>query len=690
LSSKFSLQAIRNIGIMAHIDAGKTTTTERLLYYSGKLYRMGEVHEGTTQMDWMPQERERGITITSAATTTFWKEHQINIIDTPGHVDFTVEVERSLRVLDGAIGVFCAVGGVEPQSETVWRQADKYRIPRLIFVNKMDRAGADFFGTIESIQDKLGARAIPIQIPFGVEDGFEGIIDLVTHELLTFENAETGEEVRVSPIPDEYVEETEHYRELLLETLAEEDEKFMELYLDDHNVAPEEVYAAIRRLTIANKIFPAMCGAALRNKGTRPILDAVVRYLPAPDEAKPVMGIHPKSHKEESREVSDDDNLAALVFKIMSDPFVGKLSFVRVYSGTLKNNMVVYSGNTGKRERILKLLEMHANDRIEKDVFHAGEITGVVGLRSATTGDTLCDQHHPIVLERIEFPEPVIRMAIEPKSKADKDNMMKALDRIKGEDPTFRTQVDSETGQLIISGMGELHLEIIKDRMLREFRANANVGKPQVAYRETVKETAEGEYEFDRQASGHGMYAAAKVCVEPLPRGSGNQIVSRVKRKDFPKGFLEAIKQGIHDSANTGPLGGYQMIDVKAIIIDASYSEDESSELAFQMAGASAFKNACRKAEPLLLEPIMEVEVTTPEECLGDILGDLNSRRGKIKSMDTKVNSRIVRAQVPLAEMFGYSTSMRSLTKGRASYTMEPAFFEAVPDEMQKQLFQAY
>jgi elongation factor G len=690
LTSKFSLQSIRNIGIMAHIDAGKTTTTERLLFYSGKLYRMGEVHEGNTQMDWMPQERERGITITSAATTCFWKEHQINIIDTPGHVDFTVEVERSLRVLDGAIGVFCAVGGVEPQSETVWRQADKYRVPRLIFVNKMDRVGADFFSTVECIQQKLGARAIPIQIPFGVEDSYEGVIDLVTRELLTFENAETGENVHVSPIPDNHAEEAEHYRELLLESLAEEDERFMELYFEDHVVSHDEIHAAVRRLTIANKVFPAMCGAALRNKGTRPLLDAVVRYLPAPDEAPPVFGVHPKTLKEEFRKASDEESLSALVFKIMSDPFVGKLSFVRVYSGRVKENAVVYNANTGKRERILKLLEMHANDRIEKDVFHAGEIAGVVGLKSTTTGDTLCDERHPLVLERIEFPEPVISMAIEPRSKADKDNMKKALERMKEEDPTFRSHVDPETGQLIISGMGELHLEIIKDRMLREFRANANVGKPQVAYRETIGDSSEEEFEFDRQTSGHGMYAAVKVRVEALARGSGNRIENQVKPKDFPKEFIAAIEQGIHDSANTGPLGGYQMTDIKTTIIDASQSDDDSTELAFQVAGASAFKNACRKAGPILLEPIMKVEVTTPEECLGDVIGDMNSRRGRIKSMETRVNTRIVKAEVPLAEMFGYSTSIRSLTKGRASYSMEPAFFEAVPDEIQQQLFQAY
>lgn len=690
MGSQFSLKTVRNIGIMAHIDAGKTTTTERLLFYSGKLYKMGEVDEGNTQMDWMPQERERGITITSAATTTFWKNHQINIIDTPGHVDFTVEVERSLRVLDGAIGVFCAVGGVEPQSETVWRQADKYVIPRLIFVNKMDRAGADFFGTIKSIQQKLGAKSIPIQIPYGIEDNFQGVIDLIAKKLLTFENSEIGAEINEHPIPNEYIEEAEHYRELLMETLAEENERFMELYLQEHDVPQEEIHKAIRDLTIKNKIYPALCGAALRNKGTRPLLDAVVNYLPSPDEAMPVFGVHPKTLREEFRKPSDDEHLSAIVFKIMSDEFVGKIAFVRVYSGKLKNNINVFNANTGKRERVLKLLEMHANDRIERDLVHAGEIAGVVGLKTAITGDTLCDERHPIILERIEFPEPVISMAIEPKSKADKENLLKAIDRLKEEDPTFKTKIDRDTGQLIISGMGELHLDIIKDRMLREFKAKANVGKPQVAYRETISQIASASYEFDRQATGHGMFASVTVQVEPLARGSGNKLENKIKAKDFPKEFIEAIEKGIQDSSNAGPLGGYQIIDVKAIITDASYNDEESTELAFQIAGSWAYKNACRKANPILLEPIMKVEVTTPEEYLGDIIGDLNARRGKVKSMETKLNTRIIKGEVPLSTMFGYSTSIRSLTKGRASYTMEPAYFEAVPDEIQKQLFKVY
>ena len=686
MQREFSLQYVRNIGIMAHIDAGKTTTTERILFYCGKLYRMGEVHEGTTQMDWMPQERERGITITSAATTCFWKEHQVNIIDTPGHVDFTVEVERSLRVLDGAIAIFCAVGGVEPQSETVWRQADKYNVPRMIFVNKMDRPGADFFGTIKSIEEKLGAKAAPTQMPCGAEDNFEGIIDLISMKLITFRGAETGEDLQVNPLPGECLEEAEHHRELLLDTIAEEDEPFMELYLEDHEVPESEIHAAIRRAAIQNKLYPALCGAALRNKGTRLLMDAVVRYLPAPHEAKPVAGTHPKSRRQESRKVADDEYLSALVFKIMSDPFVGKVSFVRVYSGRLKNNSTVYNANKNKRERLLKLLEMHANDRKERKFIHAGEIAGVVGLKLATTGDTLCDESHPILLESIQFPEPVISMAIEAKSKADKENLMNALERIKQEDPTFKTKIDPETAQLIISGMGELHLEIIKDRMLREFGAGANVGKPQVAYRETVAGHAEDEYEFDRQAAGRGMYANVKVSVGPLHRGTGNAIENKIGKKNFPKEFARAIEQGIHDSANTGPLSGYQMIDVKTVITGASYDDDNSTELAFQAAAATAFKNACRKAAPVLLEPIMSVEVNTPEEYLGEIIGDLNARRGKIRSMATRKNARVIKAEAPLAAMFGYSTAIRSLTKGRASYTMEPAYFEIVPEEILKQM----
>ncbi len=683
---QIALEKTRNIGIMAHIDAGKTTATERILYYTGKVYKLGEVDEGTATMDWMEQERERGITITSAATTCFWNNHRINIIDTPGHVDFTVEVERSLRVLDGAIAILCSVGGVEPQSETVWRQADKYRIPRIVFINKMDRPGADFHDAIERIHEELDANAVPIQIPLGSEEDFRGVIDLIRMKAIIWHDETLGATFEPIDIPQEYIEEAQHYRELLLDTLAEDDEEFMESYFESHEASEQQIHSAIRRLAIANKLFPVICGAALKNKGIQPLLDAITLYLPAPNDVLPVFGENPKSKKEESRKADDAEHFSALVFKIMSDSYVGKLTFFRVYSGSLKKGSYVYNSTTGKRERVMRLLQMHANHSEDRDQIFAGDIAAAVGLRLSTTGDTLCDERHPILLEPIHFPEPVISMAIEPKTKADRSRLKETLDRLHEEDPTFRTHIDKETGQTIISGMGELHLEILKERMIREFRVHANVGKPHVAYRETITEEQIGESKFVKQTGGRGQYGHVVLKVEPLTKGSGFIFENRIKSGKIPNEFIPAVKQGIEESLLTGPLSGYPIVDIRVTLLDGSYHEVDSSELSFKIAGSSALQSAARKASPIMLEPIMSVEITTPDEYVGEIIGDLTTRRGKVKTMETRVNSRIVKAEVPLAEMFGYSTAIRSLTKGRASYSMEPSYFEIVPSEIEEQL----
>ncbi len=688
LEREIPLERTRNIGLMAHIDAGKTTTTERILFYTGKLYRLGEVHDGTAAMDWMQQEKERGITITSAATTCYWKEHRINIIDTPGHVDFTAEVERSLRVLDGAIAVFCGVGGVEPQSETVWRQADKYGVPRVAFVNKMDRRGPDFHAVVDQIQKKLQATPLVIQLPLGFEERFAGNIDLVGMRAKVYREEDYGATFDVIGIPHERLEEAEHYRELLLEHLSEEDEEFMDKYVGGEPVTEEDIHAAIRRLTIANKVVAVLCGAALRNKGIQDLIDAVVNYLPSPLDIPPIEGEHPKTGVRLARKAEDREYFSALVFKIMSDPFTGRLSFFRVYSGTLKKGKYVYNSSSARRERIMRLLRMHANQSEDQDAVFAGDIAAAVGLKESVTGDTLCDERHPIVLGRMRFPEPVISMAIEPKTKLDRDRLRSTLLLLSEEDPTFKIKVDPDTGQTIISGMGELHLEIIKDRMIREFRVGANVGKPQVAYRETVLEGAKGVGKFIKQSGGHGQYGHVVVLLEPTQRGSGLVISNEVKGGAIPHEYISAAEDGIRDCMTSGPLAGYPMVDVKVTILDGSYHEVDSSDFAFKTAGSMAVKDAVRKASATLLEPIMKVEITTPEEHVGDIIADINARRGRVKHLETKLHTQLVEAEVPLAEMFEYSTTMRSLTRGRASYSMEPLHFEVVPAEIQEEMLE--
>lgn len=676
------LDRTRNIGICAHIDAGKTTTTERILFYTGKVYKVGEVHEGTATMDWMEQERERGITITSAATTCFWREHRINIIDTPGHVDFTVEVERSLRVLDGACAVFCAVGGVEPQSETVWRQANKYRVPRVAFVNKMDRTGADFEGAIQQMRERLAANAVPIQIPIGREADFRGVVNLVTMKAHIWGGDELGAKFDIVDIPGELREAANAAHSRLVEAVAEKDETIMELYLDGREITPEQLRAAIRRLTIKNELVPVLCGSAFKNKGVQPLLDAVVDYLPSPVDIAAVTGINPNTKQPETRPCDDSAPFCALAFKIWSDPYAGKLIFFRVYSGRIEKGMTVYNPRNNKRERVGRLLEMHANTREEIDQCCAGDIGALVGLKNITTGDTICDENHPILLESITFPEPVISMAIEPNSKADRDKMSTALQRLAEEDPTFRVRTDEETGQTIISGMGELHLDIIKDRMFREFNVQANAGKPQVAYRETVTRAAQAEGKFIRQSGGRGQYGHAVITLAPGEKGSGVVIENKIVGGAIPKEYIPAVEEGILEAAQTGVLAGYPLVDIKVEIIDGTYHEVDSSEIAFKMAGSFALKEAASKAEPILLEPIMDVEVITPEEHMGDVIGDLSSRRGRVHQIENRTTSVVIHASVPLAEMFGYATALRSLTKGRASYSMEPQTFEKVPDNI--------
>jgi elongation factor G len=674
-----ALEKTRNIGIMAHIDAGKTTTTERILYYTGINYKIGEVHDGTATMDWMVQEQERGITITSAATTCFWRDHRVNIIDTPGHVDFTIEVERSLRVLDGAVAVFCSVGGVEPQTETVWRQADKYGVPRLAFINKMDRLGADFFRVVKMIETRLGARPAVLQLPIGAEDKFTGIIDLITMKAVIWEDESLGAKFHEEEIPADLKEQAEEYREKLRETAADAEEALMEKYLDGKPISEAELRAAIRKATLALKIVPVVCGTAFRNKGVQPMLDAVVDFLPSPVDIPPVKGVVAGTDKPDERPARDDVPFSALAFKIMTDPFVGTLTFFRVYSGSISSGASIYNSTKTKRERVGRLLKMHANKREEiKDVY-AGDIAAAVGLRTATTGDTLCDEDKAIVLESIDFPDPVISIAIEPKSKADQERLGLSLQKLATEDPSFRVRTDEETGQTIISGMGELHLEIIVDRLLREFSVGASVGKPQVAYRETVRKAVEQQGRFVRQTGGRGQYGDVWIKLEPQATGGGFEFVDAVKGGSIPREYIPAVEKGIREALDNGVLAGYPVVDVKVTLFDGSYHDVDSSEIAFKIAGSMAFKQAARKASPVLLEPIMSVEVVVPEDFMGDVIGDLSSRRGKVLGMDTRPAAQAIDARVPLAQMFGYATDVRSMTQGRATYTMQFSHYEPVP-----------
>lgn len=675
---KFSLEKTRNIGIMAHIDAGKTTTTERILFYTGRIHRIGETHEGAAQMDWMEQEQERGITITSAATTCQWLNHRINIIDTPGHVDFTVEVERSLRVLDGAVAVFCAKGGVEPQSETVWRQADKYNVPRIAFVNKMDILGADFFNAVEMMKERLKANAVPIQLPIGKEDTFVGIVDLVNMNARIYKD-DLGKEMEVTEIPDEVKDLAEEYREKLLEAVAEQDEELMMKYLEGEEITVDELKIGIRKATLSAEMTPVLCGSAYKNKGVQMLLDAIVEYLPSPIDIPAVKGVLPGTEEEAERKAADAEPFSALAFKIMTDPYVGKLAFFRVYSGILKSGSYVLNSTKGKKERIGRILQMHANKREEITEVYAGDIAAAVGLKDTTTGDTLCDEDNPVILESMEFPEPVIEVAIEPKTKAGQEKMAIALAKLAEEDPTFRTYTNEETGQTIIAGMGELHLEIIVDRLLREFKVEANVGKPQVSYKETIQGTADVEGKFIRQSGGRGQYGHVKIILEPKESGTGYEFVNKIVGGVIPKEYIPAVDAGIQDAMLNGVVGGYPVIDVKVTLYDGSYHEVDSSEMAFKIAGSMAFRDAMKKANPVLLEPYMKVEVVVPEEYMGDVMGDINSRRGRVEGMESRAGAQVVRGYVPLSEMFGYATDLRSKTQGRGTYTMQFDHYEPVP-----------
>jgi len=686
MARKVPLERTRNIGIMAHIDAGKTTTTERILYYTGINYKIGEVHEGTATMDWMVQEQERGITITSAATTCNWRDHRINIIDTPGHVDFTIEVERSLRVLDGAVAVFCSVGGVEPQSETVWRQADKYGVPRIAFINKMDRVGADFSRGVRMIRDRLGANAVPIQLPLGVEETFRGVIDLVSMQALVWNDETLGAEYKTETIAPEHAPAAAQYRQELIEAVADYDEAIMEKYLENRDITADELRSAIRRATLAIKVIPVLAGAAFKNRGVQPLLDAVVDYLPAPTDVPAVEGTNPNTDKTEARPADDKAPFSALAFKIMTDPFVGTLTFLRVYSGVAESGSYVLNSTKGKKERIGRLLKMHANKREDIKEVYAGDIAAAVGLRDTTTGDTLSDERQPIVLEAIEFPEPVISIAIEPKTKADQEKLGVSLQKLASEDPSFRVTTDRETGQTIISGMGELHLEIIVDRLLREFKVDANVGKPQVAYKETIRKTVESEAKFVRQTGGRGQYGHVVLRVEPLPPGGGFEFVDGTKGGVIPREYIPAVGKGVQDALDSGPLAGYPVVDVKATVTFGSYHEVDSSEIAFKIAGSMAFKDASSKAQPVILEPVMAVEVVVPEEFMGDVIGDLSSRRGKIQGMEQRGSAHVIAAQVPLAQMFGYATDLRSRTQGRATYTMQFSHYDPVPQLISEEI----
>ena len=680
-----SLEKTRNIGIMAHIDAGKTTTTERILYYTGVNYKLGETHDGSATMDWMEQEQERGITITSAATTAYWKGHRINIIDTPGHVDFTVEVERSLRVLDGSVTVFCAKGGVEPQSETVWRQADKYHVPRMAFVNKMDIMGADFYNVVRMMRDRLKCNAVPIQLPIGVEDTFKGIIDLVEMKAYVYYD-DLGKDIRVEDIPADMQDKADEYHHELLEHVAEQDEELLMRYLDGEELTIEEIKSCIRKSTIANHMVPVCCGTSYRNKGVQKLLDAVVDYMPAPTDVPDIKGVNPDTEEEETRPSSDDAPFAALAFKIMTDPYVGKLCFFRVYSGTVDAGSSVYNSVKRNNERIGRILQMHANHRKDIETCYAGDIASGVGLKNTTTGDTLCDAKHPIVLESMEFPEPVIRVAIEPKTKVGQEKMGLGLAKLAEEDPTFRTYTDEETGQTIIAGMGELHLEIIVDRLLREFKVEANVGKPQVAYKETVRKMADVDHKYARQSGGKGQYGHVKIRLEPNESGKGYEFRNAIVGGAIPKEYIPAVDAGIRGAMASGVLAGYPVVDCIVTLYDGSYHEVDSSEMAFKIAGSMAFKEAMRKADPVILEPIMKVCVIVPEEYMGDVIGDLNSRRGQIRGFEDRPGAKQIDAFVPLSEMFGYATDLRSKTQGRGQYTMEPSHYIELPKNIAEKL----
>ncbi|MBI3603273.1 MAG: elongation factor G [Nitrospirae bacterium] len=676
------LERTRNIGIMAHIDAGKTTTTERILFYTGVSHRMGEVHDGAATMDWMEQERERGITITAAATTCFWREHRINIIDTPGHVDFTIEVERSLRVLDGAVAVFDSVQGVEPQSETVWRQADKYHVPRIAFMNKMDRIGAEFYGGVQTIVDRLGANPVPIQIPIGREGEFRGSIDLVLMKAFVYDDETLGAKYRIDDIPAELLDQAKEYREKMIDKVAEHDERAMERYLNGETLTVEEIKRAIRAGTISMKMTPVLCGSAFKNKGVQQLLDAVVEYLPSPLDIPPVVAVEPAGGTEVKRAASDDEPFAALAFKIMTDPFAGQLTFFRVYSGTLKTGTSVYNITKDTKERVGRLLKMHANKREDIDEVYAGDIAAAVGLKGATTGDTLCDEKKPVLLEVMKFPEPVIAMAIEPKTKQDQEKLGFSLQKLAQEDPSFRVHTDEETGQTIIAGMGELHLEIIVDRLLREFKVDANVGKPEVAYRETIRTFAEAEAKYIKQTGGRGQYGHVVLTVEPSEPGVGFEFVNKVVGGTIPREYIPAIEKGIKERMQTGVLAGYPVRDVRVTIIDGSYHDVDSNEMAFKIAGSMGFQDACKKASPVLLEPIMKVEVLVPQDFMGDVIGNLNGRRGKVHGIKARAGAQAIEASVPLSEMFGYATDLRSRTQGRATYSMEFERYEAVPKQI--------
>ncbi len=686
MKREFPIERTRNIGIMAHIDAGKTTTTERILYYTGRIHRMGEVHEGAATTDWMEQEKERGITITSASVTSFWKNHRINIIDTPGHVDFTAEVERSLRVLDGAIAVFCGVGGVEPQSETVWRQADKYNVPRIAFINKMDRAGADFYGVVKAIQERLGGRPVPIQIPIGSGDMFTGIVDLIKMKGVIYNEKTLGANWDEIDIPKDMVETAREYRSKMLEALSDYDDTLMEKFLEGEEVSEEEIKNAMRKATLDVSAVPVLCGSAFKNKGIQRLLDAVVDYLPSPADLPTVQGFNPKLGKEEVREARDDAPFAALAFKIMSDPYVGKLTYFRVYSGTLKTGSYVLNTTSGKKERIGRVLQMMANKRQDIEAVFTGDIVAAVGLKNTKTGDTLCDEKHPIILEKMEFPEPVISVAIEPKSKADGDKLSDALMKLADEDPTFQVRTDEETGQTIISGMGELHLDILIDRMMREFKVQANVGRPQVAYRETIRKKVKAEGKFVRQSGGRGQYGHVVIELEPAEKGAGYVFENKIIGGVIPKEYINPVKQGIEEALGNGVLAGYPIIDVKATLIDGSYHPVDSSEVAFKIAGSMALKNAAAKADPVLLEPIMDIEIVVPEQYMGEVMGDLNSRRGKVVGIAPRKDAQIIAAMVPLSEMFGYATQLRSITQGRAIYSMQFSHYQEVPKAVAEEI----
>lgn len=685
MARKVSLERTRNIGIMAHIDAGKTTTTERILYYTGVNYKIGEVHEGNATMDWMVQEQERGITITSAATTCFWKDHRINIIDTPGHVDFTVEVERSLRVLDGSVTVMCAKGGVEPQSETVWRQADHYHVPRMIYVNKMDIMGADFYNVVQMVYDRLKANAVPIQLPIGKEDTFKGIIDLVEMKADIYYD-DLGKDMRVEEIPADMLELANEYRIKLLEAISDFDDEIMMLYLEGEEIPTEKIRAAIRKATVEVKMVPVACGTSYKNKGVQKLLDAIVDYMPSPLDIPAIVGVNPDSGEDDSRPADDSAPFSALAFKIMTDPYVGRLSFFRVYSGTISTGSSVLNSTKNQKERLGRLLQMHANHREDIEMVYSGDIAAAVGLKNTTTGDTLCDDKNPIILESMEFPEPVIRVAIEPKTKAGQEKMGLALVKLAEEDPTFKTYTDEETGQTIIAGMGELHLEIIVDRLLREFKVEANVGAPQVAYKETIRKQVEQDTKYARQSGGKGQYGHCKIRVEPNESGKGYEFINAIVGGAIPKEYIPAVDAGVKGAMEAGVMAGYPVVDVKVTLYDGSYHEVDSSEMAFKIAGSMAFKEACRKAGPVLLEPIMKVSVTVPEDYMGDVIGDLNSRRGQIQGMEARPGAQQIDAFVPLSEMFGYATDLRSRTQGRGQYAMEPSHYTEIPKSIAEKI----